>query len=108
MDRLYERLIGWEYLASLWIRYRAEAIQEVETIFERAAKEFSDVKLPYGGTVGEKALGELYEIRHLAVGRQAPELEGVDQDGKPLALADYRAKADSRGKVVLLYFWSEY
>jgi peroxiredoxin len=52
--------------------------------------------------VGEKARGELYAIRHLAVGCQAPELAGEDQDGKPLALADYR------GKVVLLYFWSEY
>ena len=32
----------------------------------------------------------------------ALEIEGDDQDGKPLKLSDYR------GKVVLLYFWSEY
>jgi peroxiredoxin Q/BCP len=38
----------------------------------------------------------------LAVGQEAPDIEGVDQDGQPLRLSDYR------GKVVLLYFWSEF
>jgi hypothetical protein len=103
MAQRYEGLFGREYLAALRGRDVAEAKREVEAIFERAAKEFADVKLPWGGlAVGEKARGELYAIRHLAVGCQAPELAGEDQDGKPLALADYR------GKVVLLYFWSEY
>ena len=34
--------------------------------------------------------------------REAQEIEGQDQDGKRFKLSDYR------GKVVLLYFWSEY
>jgi peroxiredoxin len=41
-------------------------------------------------------------MRHLAVGREAPDIEGADQDGKRFKLSDYR------GKVVLLDFWSEY
>ena len=57
---------------------------------------------PNRGTVGESAKAELYEIRHLSVGKEAPEIEGGDQDGKRFKLSDYW------GKVVLLYFWSEY
>ena len=45
---------------------------------------------------------ELYDIRHLGIGKVAPEISGKDQDGKSFKLTDYR------GKVVLLYFWSEY
>jgi cytochrome oxidase Cu insertion factor (SCO1/SenC/PrrC family) len=52
-----------------------------------------------GGTVGEKAKAELYLIRNLVVGKQAPEIEGDDQDGKHFKLSDYR------GKVVLLDIW---
>ena len=45
---------------------------------------------------------ELFGIRHLSVGKVAPDIEGVDQDGVKFKLSDYR------GKVVLLDFWSEY
>jgi hypothetical protein len=103
MTKRYEGIFGKEYLAALNRRDRSEALQEVEATFERAAKDFADVKLPWGGlTVGQKAQSELYELRNLTVGKRAPDLEGIDQDGKPLKLSDYR------GKVVLLYFWSEY
>lgn len=103
MAKRYEGLYGKEYLAALNRRDRAEALKEVEATFERAAKEFADVKLPWGGlTVGQKAEAELYELRNLSVGKPALEIAGTDQDGQPLKLSDYR------GKVVLLYFWSEY
>ena len=58
-------------------------------------------------TLRQKALlliqreSELYEMRHLAVGKPAPDVEGEDQDGKAFKLSDYK------GKVVLLDFWSE-
>jgi hypothetical protein len=100
--RRYEGLFGKDYLTALRRQDRAKAAKEVEDLFERAADKYGDVKLPYGGTVGERAKSELYEIRHLCVGKEAPEARGVDQDGKQFALGDYR------GKVVLLYFWSEY
>ncbi|MEX2026494.1 MAG: redoxin domain-containing protein [Pirellulaceae bacterium] len=103
MAKRYEGLFGKEFLDRLLHRDRAAALAEIEATFERAAKEYADVKLPYGsGTVGQKAASELYELRHLSVGKQAPEIAGEDQDGRPLALSDFR------GKVVLLYFWSEY
>jgi hypothetical protein len=75
---------------------------ECEALFERAEKEFADVKLAYRGTVGQRAKSELYEIRNLAIGQKAPDVTGEDQDGKKFKLSDYQ------GKVVLLDFWSEF
>jgi hypothetical protein len=102
MAARYRRLFGSEYLNDLKRRDPAKAAAEVEALFERAGREFGELKLPYEGTVGEKARAELHEIRHLSVGKEAPEIEGEDQDGRSFKLSDYR------GKVVLLYFWSEY
>jgi hypothetical protein len=98
----FEDLYGNEYLAELRGRDHTTAVKEAEAFFERAAQNYADVKLPDGGTVGEKAGAELFEIRHLVVGSQAPDIDGEDQDGKRLKLSDLR------GKVVLLDFWSEY
>jgi hypothetical protein len=102
MARRYEGLFGKDYLDELKRQDRAKAGAEVEALFERAIEKYTDVKLPYSGTVGAQAKRELDEIRHLSVGKQAQEIEGLDQDGKRFKLSDYR------GKVVLLYFWSEY
>ena len=79
---------------------RDKAMKEVEAVFEQAAEKYGDVKLPGGETVAERAKAELFEIRHLSVGKEAPDIEGEDQDGKRFKLSDYR------GKVVLLDFWS--
>jgi hypothetical protein len=101
LAREFGDLFGGEYLAGLQRQDRGEAIREAEALFERAARDYGDVKLP-GGTVVEMAGAELFEIRHLAVGQEVPEIEGEDQDCKRFKLSDYR------GKVVLLGFWSEY
>jgi hypothetical protein len=101
MARRYEGLFGKEYLDALQRRDRVAAVKEVEAAFERATEQFGDVKLRFGGTVGERAKSELFEIRQLAVGKVAQDIEGEDQDGQRFKLSDYR------GKVVLLYFWAE-
>jgi len=93
-------LFGKEYLAGLLRQDRAKAVKEIEAVFERAAEKFGAVKLADGTTVGERAKTELFEIRHLSVGKEAPDIEGEDQHGKRFRLRDYR------GKVVLLDFWS--
>ena len=80
----------------------AQVVKEIEALFEQAIERYADVKVPFGGTVGDAAESELYEIRHLAIGMPVLEIEGEDQDGQRFKLSDYR------GKVVLLYFWSEY
>jgi hypothetical protein len=93
-------LFGEKYLAELKRQDRAKVFKEVEALLEQAAKKDGDVKHPWGGTVGERAKAALFEIRHLSVGKEAPDVEGEDQDGKRFKLSDYR------GKVVLLDFWS--
>jgi hypothetical protein len=95
-------LLGQESFAALRKRDRAQAGAEVEALFTKAAESFGDVKHPYGGTIGEKARSELFEIRNLAVGKTPPDIEGVDQDGRTFKLSEYR------GRVVLLDFWSEF
>ena len=102
MTRRHDSLFGKDYLVTLQRQDPAKAGAEVEALFERVIEKYADVKLPYSGTAGEQAKRELYEIRHLSVGKPAQEIEGEDQDGKRFKLSDYR------GKDVLLYFWSEY
>src|SRR5262245_2441663 len=99
VSRRYEGLYGKDYLDALRRQDRAKAVAEVEAVFEQAAARYGDVKLPFGGTVGDDARTELFAIRHLAVGKEAPDIEGPDQDGVRFKLSDYK------GKVVLLYFW---
>jgi CubicO group peptidase (beta-lactamase class C family) len=98
----YQRLLGEKYFRELQRKGHINLGKEIETLLEQAATKFGDVKMPYGGSVGEQAQGELFEMRHLTIGKEAADIEGRDQDGKPFKLSDYR------GKVVLLYFWSEY
>jgi hypothetical protein len=100
--RRLQALLGKDYSDELQRRGLVNLSKEVEALLVRASTEFGDVKMPYGGTVGEQAEAKLFETRHLAVGKEAPDIEGSDQDGKEFKLSDYR------GKVVLLYFWSEY
>jgi thiol-disulfide isomerase/thioredoxin len=53
-------------------------------------------------TLGEEAEARVDDMLNLADGKPAPEIEGVDVDGKPLRLSDYR------GKVVMLVFWGSW
>jgi hypothetical protein len=80
----------------------AELRQQSEKTFELATQKYADVKMPYRGTIGDQAKRELFELLHLAVGMQAPDIEGEDADGKQFKLSDYR------GKVVLLDFWGHW
>jgi hypothetical protein len=102
LAREFGDVFGREYLAGLQGQVRDEARREAETLFERAARDYADVKPPGGSTIGERAEAGLFEIRHLVVGKAAPGIEGEDQHGRRFKLSDYR------GKVVLIDFWSEY
>src|SRR5262249_55137830 len=77
--------------------------KESEEMFERAADKYADVKLNASRPpVGDQAKGELFAMRFLVIGKEAPEVEGEDADGKKFKLSDYR------GKVVLLDFWGNW
>ena len=98
----YEGLFGTAYLQQLAQQDRAAVVQEAESLFARAAAEFPEIRMTYGELVGATARAELHALRNLAIGKQAPELAGTAQDGRLLRLSD------QRGKVVLLYFWSQH
>lgn len=102
LAREFADLYGKEYLEALLRQDRARDVAEAEALLVRVTRDHGDVKLPDGETVAEKAEPELFGIRHLAVGKVAPDIEGEDQDGVKFKLSNYR------GKVVLLDFWSEY
>ncbi len=75
------------------------ATAQAEKQFERVIAEFGRVEqrgLPLAGL----AQPELSELRRLTLGKPAPEIEGVDLEGQPMKLSDYR------GKVVMLVFWA--
>jgi hypothetical protein len=75
----------------------AALAKEAEDLFERVASEYVGI-----GELAEKAKSELFEIRHLAVGKTAPDIRGKDGDEREFKLSDYR------GKVVVLDFWAEW
>lgn len=79
--------------------------RRAEVYFKRVMDEFGDLKMPspYNETpFAGLARGELYELRHLGVGKVAPDLEGEDVGGRKLRLGDYR------GKVVVIVFWASW
>jgi RNA polymerase sigma factor (sigma-70 family) len=87
----------------------AETLErEAAPLYERVIKEFADLPIKNPGeesglpgrptNLGAAAAMYLDELKHLTVGQRAPEIEGIDLDGKPMRLSDYR------GKVVALFF----
>lgn len=77
-----------------------KADREAEVYFTRVEKEFADVAVGRGETLGERAKGGLFELRNLRVGMQAPAAESRTLKGEKASLADYR------GKVVVLDVWA--
>jgi peroxiredoxin len=76
-----------------------------DKIEDEATKLFDAVIGTYGevrdgrGPLAAQAKAELYEMKNLAIGKPAPEIDGEDLEGARFKLSDYR------GKVVLLNFW---
>jgi hypothetical protein len=71
--------------------------KEAEGLYDRVVKDYAEVK-----DAAKAAEKELFAIRHLVIGKEAPEIEGEDGDGKKFKLSDYR------GKVVVLDFWASW
>ncbi len=92
---------GAEYGAYLKSLERDALSKKREQVYERMLKSFAEVSMPEG-TLGEIAEKALFQIRHLSIGRVAPEIAGEDIFGKPFKLSDYR------GKVVVLSFWGHW
>jgi hypothetical protein len=87
-----------EHLASLELPVLEK---QRERLYEQMRDTFPDVELD-GVAMGELAEKMLFRIRHLSVGKVAPEIDGEDIDGNKFKLSDYR------GKVVMLTFWGHW
>ena len=87
-----------EHLASLEV---PELEKQREQLYEKLRDAFPNVELD-GVAMGELAEKMLYRIRHLSVGKVAPEIDGEDIAGNRFKLSDYR------GKVVMLTFWGHW
>ncbi len=85
-----------------------QLIKEMEAAFEEANTKYGDIvlytnpKTMKKTTVSDRATAELFEIRRLAVGKEAPDIVAADLDGKSLSLSNYS------GKVVVLDFWGHW
>jgi hypothetical protein len=91
----------------------AQALErEAASLYHRTIREFGELiapnrfRVPMAGgrrdvlavTLAEIAKTHLFEIERLERGRPAPDIDGLDTDGKPMKLSDYR------GKVVAIFF----
>jgi peroxiredoxin len=102
--RMSDQSITWRYGSDYIAKFRKRDAAKLEAealeIFDQLiAKKVPD-EFHRGFSILEYAKTEAYEMRHLAVGKKAPEIVGEDLDGKPMKLSDYR------GKVVVLEFGS--
>ncbi len=95
----YVQTLGKEAMAR-FLREKdpVELDKEAEALLERVVSEFGTVPYYNQRTLADIAAGELFALRHLQVGKVAPEIEGRDVDGKAFKLSDFR------GKVVVLTF----
>ena len=100
VDRVMQ-FYGAEYGKHLKALDREKLEKKREQLFELMLKSFADVSTS-DGTLGEIAQKALFRIRHLSIGRVAPEIEGEDIFGKTFKLSDHR------GKVVVLSFWGHW
>lgn len=73
-----------------------------EKLFERVVSEFSKAGRT-GENLASKATAELSELRRVTIGKQAPDFEATDIDGKVRRLSDLRGKV-----VVVHFFWDAF
>ncbi|AWM35680.1 Thiol-disulfide oxidoreductase ResA [Gemmata obscuriglobus] len=98
-DPSIARRYGRDFISK--VRKRDAAKLEVEAlgILDQLVAKQVPGELHRGVSIVERAKEEAYEVRHLAVGKKAPEVVGEDLDGRAMKLSDYR------GKVAVLTFW---
>jgi len=74
-----------------------KVVAEAEKYFAQAAELGKD-----NAALQKDVERELKILKHLRIGKEAPDIKGPDLDGKEFKLSDYR------GKVVLLDFWGDW
>lgn len=90
-------------LASVVMAAGEDRQEEAQELFEKFCSEFDGTHAYSYQNIEDVyrqvAQAQLKELRFRTVGKLAPEIDGIDLEGRPLRLSDYR------GRVVLLNFW---
>lgn len=68
-------------------------------LFKEVIESYGGVDHPWGGTLGDMARSNVFEIENLGIGKVCPDITGADADGIEFKLTDYK------GKVIFLDFW---
>ncbi len=95
LAQYYKNLVSSDERAG--VPHPERHLAKAEKVFDEIVKKHADAE-----AVVKQAKAELFEIRNLSVGKEAPDIEGEDLDAKKFKLSDYR------GKVVLLDFWGHW
>jgi hypothetical protein len=104
LDAPTARLMKWRYGKDYLARLSAEQAKleaEAVRLFRKVAREYGEIKR-HTSTFGAYARAAVFEIRHLGIGKAAPDITGEDVEGVKLKLSDYW------GKVVVLDFWGHW
>jgi thiol-disulfide isomerase/thioredoxin len=78
---------------------------QAEKAFEKVIADYADCPRLLGDekrTLGDMVKGDLFELRHLRLGKAAPDIVGEGVDGEKFKLSDHR------GKVVVVVFWASW
>jgi peroxiredoxin len=93
-----ERDLGADSLARFRARPVDDLEREAEQSLERVTAQYGDLETLRKQPLRVLAQGELFALRRTTIGKEAPEIEGEDAEGRPFKLSDHR------GKVVVLTF----
>ena len=78
---------------------------EADKAFEKVVESYADCPRLYRDgkqTLGAMAKADLFELRHLRVGKVPPDIAGEGVDGTKFKLSDHR------GKVIVVVFWASW
>lgn len=98
----FERRNGKDFTAEMKKLDAAKLEEEAISLFTEAGVKYPKQEIVPGLMVADIAKSSVFEIKHLGVGKIAPEIDGEDLDGVAFKLTDYR------GKVVMLSFWGSW
>lgn len=83
------------------MRANPETEAEVLALLENVVSKYGDTKYR-NQALKDMASADLFELKFLSVGKEAPEIAAEDIDGIDFKLSDYR------GKIVFLDFWGDW